>query len=415
MEVVHARCAGLDVHKKSVVACVLWTGESGLVERTVQTFGTMTADLEALADWLAEQLVSAVVMEATGVYWKPVYNVLERRAGVRVVVGNAEHLKAVPGRKTDVKDAEWLATLLRHGLVRPSFIPDREQRELRELTRYRTALIRERANEVNRLQKTLEAANIKLAAVLTDVTGVSGQAILDALVNGEENPATLADLAHWRIQKKREALERSLVGLLTPTLRFVVRRPLRHLRELDGLIAECDQEVEQRMRPFADAITRLDAIPGVGLRTAQVIVAELGVDMTRFPSAQHAAAWAGLCPGNNASGGKRRRAKTRKGSPWLKAALAECAWAASHCRDGYLPAQFRRLAARRGHKRAIVAVGHTILVIAYHLLARGTTYVDDLGPTHFDIRDADRVKRRAIQRLEHLGFTVALTSKEGAA
>ncbi len=350
-------------------------------------------------------------------YWKPVYNVLERRGGCRLVVGNAEHLKAVPGRKTDVKDAQWLAELLRHGLVRASFIPDREQRELRELTRYRTALIRERAGEVNRLQKTLEGANIKLAAALTDVTGVSGQAILDALVNGEEDPRALADLAHWRVQKKRDALERSLVGVLTPTLRFVVQRQLRHLRELDALIAECDAEVERRMRPFADELARLDEIPGVGPRTAQAIVAELGVDMARFPTARHAAAWAGMCPGNNASGGKRRRARTRRGSPWLRAALAEAAWAAGRCRDGYLPAQFRRLAARRGRKRAIVAVGHTILVIAYQLLARGSTY-DDLGAQHFDTRDADRVKRRAVQRLEHLehlGFDVALSPKQTAA
>lgn len=414
MEVVHARCAGLDVHKKSVVACVLAgaPGEAAVPE--VRTFGTMTDDLEALAAWLAERAVTAVVMEATGVYWKPVYNVLERRGPFRLVVGNAEHLKAVPGRKTDVKDAQWLAELLRHGLVRASFIPDREQRELRELTRYRTALIRERASEVNRLQKTLEGANIKLAAVLTDVTGASGQAILDALVTGEEDPRALADLAHWRVRKKRDALERALAGLLTPTLRFVVQRQLRHLRELDALIAECDAEVRQRMRPFADEVARLDEIPGVGPRTAQAIVAELGVDMTRFPTARHAAAWAGMCPGNNASGGKRRRARTRKGSPWLRAALAEAAWAAGRCKDGYLPAQFRRLAARRGRKRAIVAVGHTILVIAYQLLARGSSY-DDLGARHFDTRDADRVKRRAVQRLEHLGFDVALTPKETAA
>jgi transposase len=415
MEVVHARCGGLDVHKQSVVACVLKSGEGGLVERAVRTFGTMTDDLERLADWLGEQAVSAVVMEATGVYWKPVYNVLERRGDLTVVVGNAAHLKAVPGRKTDLKDAEWLATLLRHGLVRPSFIPSREQRELRELTRYRTALIRERASEGNRLQKTLEGANIKLAAVLTDLTGVSGQAILDALLTGEEDPATLADLAHWRVQKKRDALERSLVGLLTPTLRFIVRHQLRHLRELDGLIDACDREVRERLRPFADEVARLDEIPGVGLRTAQIIVAELGVDMTRFPTAQHAAAWAGLCPGNNASGGKRRRATSRKGSPWLKGACTEAAWAATHCKDGYLPAQFRRLAARRGSKRAIVAVGHTILVIAYHLLARGTRYTDDLGAAHFDARDAERVKRRAVQRLQHLGFDVALTPKENVA
>ena len=317
MEVVYERCAGLDVHKKSVVACVLAGPAGAEAVATVRTFGTMTADLEALAAWLAEQAVGAVVMEATGVYWKPVYNVLERRGGFRLVVGNAEHLQAVPGRKTDVKDAQWLAQLLRHGLVRPSYIPTREQRELRELTRYRTALIRERADEVNRLQKTLEGANIKLAAVLTDITGVSGQAILDALVNGEEDPTVLAHLAHWRVRKKRDALERALVGHLTPTLRFIVRRQLRHLRELDALIAECDTEVQQRTGPFADEVARLDAIPGVGTRTAQVIVAELGVDMGRFPTHRHAAAWAGLCPGNNASGGKRRRARTRRGSPWL--------------------------------------------------------------------------------------------------
>lgn len=408
MEVVHARCAGLDVHKKSVVASVLLSEADGTVTRETRTFGTMTVELEALADWLAAQTVSAVVMEATGVYWKPVYNVLERREALKVLVGNAQHLKGVPGRKTDVKDAEWLAQLLRHGLVRESFIPDRDQRELRELTRYRTALIHERANEVNRLQKTLEGANIKLAAVLTDVTGVSGQKILDALVHGEEDPAKLADLAHGRVQKKREALERALVGQLTPVLRFVVQRQLRHIHELDDLIAECDTEVAQQMLPVADELARLDEIPGVGVRTTQVILAELGVDMTRFPTAQHAASWAGMCPGNNASGGKRRQARTRKGSPWLRAALCESAWAAGRCRDGYLPTQFRRLAARRGRKRAVVAVGHTILMIAYHLLAKGTSYTD-LGADHLDTRDAERVKRRSVQRLRNLGFDVTLT------
>lgn len=414
MEVLVPRCAGLDVHKKSVVACALVGEADAVVVPEVRTFGTMTVDLERLAGWLAERGVTDVVMEATGVYWKPIYNVLEQHGGFRLVVGNAEHLKAVPGRKTDVKDAVWLARLLRHGLVRPSFIPDREQRELRELTRYRTALIRERASEINRLQKTLEAANIKLAAVISDVTGVSGQAILDALVNGEDDPAKLVDLAHARVRQKREALEQALVGQLSPTLRFVVKHQLRHLHELDDLIAACDAEVELRMRPFEEAMTRLDEIPGVGTRTAQVIIAELGVDMTRFPSDRHAAAWAGMCPGNNASGGKRRRAKTRKGSPWLRGALAEAAWAAGRCKGGYLPEHFRRLAARRGRKRAIVAVGHSILVIAYHLLARGTSY-HDLGPEHFDRRDADRVKRRSVQRLESLGYKVSLERQEDAA
>jgi transposase len=414
MEVLVPRCAGLDVHKKTVVACALVGEADAVVEPEVATFGTMTADLERLAGWLAARGVTDVVMEATGVYWKPVYNVLEQHGGFRLVVGNAEHLKAVPGRKTDVKDAVWLARLLRHGLVRPSFIPDREQRELRELTRYRTALIRERAGEVNRLQKTLEAANIKLAAVISDVTGVSGQAILDALVNGEEDPATLVDLAHARVRQKRAALEQALVGQLSPTLTFVVKHQLRHLHELDDLIAACDAEVGQRMHPFDAAIERLDEIPGVGTRTAQVIVAELGIDMGRFPSHRHAAAWAGMCPGNNASGGKRRRAKTRKGSPWLRGALAEAAWAAGRCRTGYLPEQFRRLAARRGRKRAIVAVGHSILVIAYHLLERATSYAD-LGPEHFDRRDADRVKKRSVKRLEALGYKVSLEPKEDAA
>jgi transposase len=414
MEVMVARGAGLDVAKKSVVVCVR-AGEPGtVVVPEIKTFGTMTVDLERLAAWLAERGVTDVLMEATGSYWKPIDNVLERHGGFRLVVGKAEHLKAVPGRKTDVKDAVWLAQLLRHGLVRPSCIPDQAQRELRELTRYRTALIRERASEVNRLQKTLEAATIKLAAVISDVTGVSGQAILDALVNGEEDPSTLADLAHWRVQQKREAREQSLVGQLSPLLTFVVKQQLRHIRELDDLIATCDTEVEQRMAPFAEPVRRLDEIPGVGPRTAQVIVAELGVDMTRFPSSRHAAAWAGMCPGNNASGGKRRRAKARKGSPWLSGALAEAAWAAGRCKGGSLPEHFRRLTARRGKKRAIVAVGHSMLVIAYHLLARGSSY-QDLGPEHFDRRDADNVKRRSVKRLESLGYTVSLERQEDAA
>jgi len=379
MEVMVARGAGLDVAKKSVVVCVL-AGEPGtVVVPEIKTFGTMTADLERLAGWLAERGGTDVLMEATRSSWKPSSNVLEWHGGFRLVVGNAEHLKAVPGRKTDGKDAVWLAQLLRHGPVRPSFIPDQEQREPRELTRYRTALIRERAREVNRLQKTLEAANIKLAAVISDVTGVSGQAILDALVNGEEDPSALADLAHWRVQQKREALEPSLVGQLSPLLTFVVKQQLRHIRELDDLIATCDAEVEDRMRPFAEAIARRDEIPGMGTRTAQVIVAELGVDMTRFPSSRHAAAWA-----------------------------------AGRCKGSYLPEHFRRLAARRGKKRAIVAVGHSILVIAYHRLDRGTSY-QDLGPEHFDRRDADRVTRRSVKRLESLGYKVTIERQEDAA
>jgi transposase len=413
MEVQHPRCAGLDVHKQTVVACALRSGCGGKVEREVTTFGTMTADLEALAGWLAERGVSHVAMEATGAYWQPVYNVLEAAGGFELWVVNAEHLRAVPGRKTDVKDAEWLATLLRHGLVRPSFIPDRGQRELRELTRYRTALIRERASEINRLQKTLEAANIKLAAVLTDVTGVSGQRILDALVAGRTDPEQLADLAHWRVQKKRADLERAVVGQLDGALRFVVQQQLKHLRSLDAQIAECDAEVAERMRPFAAELGRLRTIPGVGPRIAEVILAEIGPDVRRFPTHRHLAAWAGMCPGNKASGGKRSPARARKGSPWLRAALAEAAWAARHCKQGYLPAQFRRLVTRRGTKRAIVAVGHSIVVIVYHLLARRTTF-EDLGGLYFDQRDREAVRRRAVKRLHDLGFDVALTVRATA-
>ena len=423
LEVVHERCAGLDVHKKTVVACVVCprgrpgsAGSGGQGRRpgepvrVSQTFSTMTAGLAALGAWLANQGVTHVALEATGVYWKPVWNVLEAQGRFALVLVNAEHFRQVPGRKTDVKDAEWLAMLLRHGLVRGSFVPDQAQRDLRELTRYRTALIRERAAEVNRLQKTLEGANLKLAAVLTDLTGTSGQAILDALLAGETDPEALAALAHWRVLKhKREALTQAVVGRLEPgsTLHFVVTQQLAHLQALDAQLDACDAKVAEVMRPCATALAALDRIPGVGARTAQILLAEMGTDMTRFPSHRHLAAWAGMAPGNRESGGKRYPARARKGSPWLRGALAECAWAASKSKEGYLAAQFRRLAARRGKKRAIVAVGHSILVIAYHVLKDGTAY-EDLGSTYFDQRDRDAVTRRLVKRLEALGHTVRL-------
>ena len=407
MEVVAERCAGLDVHKQTVVACVLRSAAGGAIVAQTRTFGTMTAALQELAVWLREQGVAQVAMEATGVYWKPVYNVLEAQGGFTLSVVNAQHIKQVPGRKTDVKDAEWLASLLRHGLVRASFIPDRAQRELRELTRARTALIRERARTVTRLQKTLEGANLKLASVLTDIMGVSGQRILTALVRGVSDPEQLADLAHRRLQPKRAALEQALAGQLTAPLRFLVGQHLQHWQALDQQVAAFDAEVARLTAPAAAALARLQTIPGVGPRTAEVIVAEVGSDLSRFASHRQLAAWAGMAPGNRQSGGKALTARTRHGSPWLKAALTEAAWAASHCRSGYLPAQFRRLAARRGRKRAIVAVGHSILVIAYHLLTRGTTYAD-LGSTYFDERDHRAVERRSVARLEALGYRVHL-------
>jgi transposase len=410
MDVVHERCAGLDVHKKTVVACVLRSVQPGMVDKEVRTFGTMLTDLETLSDWLVECGCTHVAMEATGVFWKPIYNVLEQRSELELLVVNAHHLKTVPGRKTDVKDAEWIATLLRHGLVRASLIPDRHQRELRELTRYRTALVRQRADEVNRLQKTLEGANIKLAGVLTDVTGVSGQRILEALIGeGDNDPQQLAELAHARVLKhKRAALEQAVAGRLTDVLRFVVQQQLQHLHDLEEQIAACDAKIEEQLRPFASELERLDSITGVGQRTAQVILVEVGLVIERFPSARHVAAWAGMAPGNRQSGGKRQHARTRKGSPWLRGALTEAAWAASKSKhDGYLPALFRRLSTRRGKKRALVAVGHSILVTAYYLLTRGGRY-EDLGERYFDERDRQNVLRRSLRRIEGLGYTVHL-------
>jgi len=412
MEVVHPCCAGLDVHKKSVVACILESAAEGSLTKQVRTFGTMLADLEELSRWLSQAGCDAVAMEATGVYWKPVVNVLESQC--EVLVANAEHMRAVPGRKTDVNDAEWIATLLRHGLLRPSFIPDREQREWRELTRYRTALLQDRARVVNRLQKTLEGANIKLAAVLTDITGVSGQRILSALLRGEDDPQALAALAHGRLSSKREALQQAVRGQLSSRLRFVVSQQLQQIQQLDEQIAACDEEVDQQLHPFASELERLDAIPGVGQRTAQTLVAEIGVDLTRFPSSRHLAAWAGMCPGNNASGGKQRPARTRRGNPWLKRALTEAAWAAGRTRNSFLGEQYRRFSARKGRKRAVVVVGHSILVIAYYLLTRDTDYVD-LGVNYLDERHREGARRAAVRRLQALGYAVHLSPASEAA
>ena len=379
MDVVHARCCGIDVHKRTVVARLLVANSGGALSKEVRTFGTMTQDLLCLADWLTAAGCTHVAMESTGVYWKPVYNLLE--GSLEVVVVNARHIKAVPGRKTDVKDCEWIADLLRHGLLQPSFIPERPQRELRELTRYRTSLIQERTAEVNRLQKVLEGANIKLAAVATDIIGTSGRAILAALVGGAGEATTLAQLARGRLREKIPQLEQALAGQFGVHQRFMVAQQLAHIDFLDEVIERVSAEVAERVRPFEEAVALLDTIPGVGRRTAEVLVAEIGADMTRFPSARHLASWAGLCPGNDESAGKRRQGATRKGSPWLRAALVEAARAAgepSPNQVDVLDAQFRRLLPRKGKKRAAVAVGHSILVIAYHLLSKREPY-HDLG------------------------------------
>ena len=336
---------------------------------------------------------------------RPYWNLLEDRFELLLV--NARHIKAVPGHKTDVRDAEWIAELLRHGLLKPSFVPDRAQRELRELTRYRTALVGERAAEAARLQKVLEGANLKLGDVASNVLGVSARAMLERLVADDADPAALAELARGRLRAKIPQLQRALAGRLRAHQRFLLAQQLVHLDFLDEAIGQASAEIAARLRPLEAAIVHLDSIPGVGRRTAEILLAEIGTDMGRFPSAAHLASWAGMCPGNDESAGKRRSGKTRPGSPWLRQALVEAAQAAGRTRDTYLAAQYRRLATRRGKKKAVVAVGHTILVVAYHLLARDRDY-QELGAGWFDQHDRAAVKRRLVRRLEALGWDVQL-------
>jgi transposase len=399
MRVVYDRCCGVDVHKKTVVACVV-TQEG----QEVRTFGTMTDELLALVDWLRLQQVGAVAMESTGVYWKPLYNLLEPE-GFELLVVNASHMKAVPGRKTDVKDAEWIADLLRHGLLRSSFIPDRPQRELAELVRYRRSLIEERAREANRIQKVLEGANIKLASVISNVLGISGRAMLEAMVAGTEDPVDLAAKATTSIRATPEQLEAALRGVVGQHQRLLLKTQLCHIDFLEEQIAQLDHEIEERLRPFEQHVEHLDSIPGVGIRTAQEIVAAIGTDMSRFPSHRHLASWAKLCPGMKESAGKRTSARIGKGNAHLRVALVEAAQAASRTKNTYLAALYHRIAARRGRQRAVIAVAHTILVIAYHLLKDGTVYTD-LGKDYFDQRDKDAIIKRQVKRLETLGCTV---------
>jgi transposase len=405
MDVLFERCCGLDIHKRTVVACLVVPGPGGQPTKEVRSFGTMTDELLQLADWLLGAGCTHVAMESTGVYWKPVWNLLEVQFELLLV--NARHVKAVPGRKTDAKDCEWLADLLRHGLLRGSFVPDRGHRELRELTRYRTSLVQERSAEINRLQKTLEGANVKLGDVATDIMGLSSRQMLVALAGGQTDAGAMAQLAQGRLRDKLPALERALAGQVGPHQRFLLARQLAHIDFLDASVAEISAEIAERLRPFEPALERLETIPGVGRRTAEVLVAEIGIDMRRFPTSAHLASWAGMCPGNDESAGKRRSGKTRKGSPWLRSALIEAARAAGRTKRTYLAAQYHRLAARRGTKRAAVAVGHTILLIVYRLLSEGDIY-RDLGERYFDERDRHTVERRLVARLEGLGYTVSL-------
>lgn len=405
MEVVYSRCAGLDVHKKTVVACVLVSEAGTKVKKEIRTFGTMTADLLTLLDWLQAYSVTHVAMESTGEYWRPIYNILE--GNVEAWLINAQHIKAVSGRKTDVKDAEWIADLLRHGLVRPSFIPPVAVRDLRDLTRHRSNFVRERATLVNRVQKTLESANIKLASVATDVMGVSGRAILAAVLSGQSDGVTLAEMAKGRLRTKREELARALTGRVKAHHRFVLTELLCQIEALEETIEHFDREIETYCVPFQEAIPLLDTIPGVAQTTAELIVSEIGTDMSRFPSADHLAAWAGLAPGQNESAGKRRSSKTRKGNHLLRTGLVQAAHAVSHTKNNYLVAQYHRLAARRGQKKALVAVAHSILVIAYHILKDKKAY-QDLGANYFDQQDPEKTAQRLAKRIEKLGYQVTI-------
>ena len=408
MEVVYERCAGLDVHKKSITACRITPAAGRGWQKAKRRFGTMTDELLQLADWLRAGQVKAVAMESTGVYWKPVFNILESE--FEVILVNARHIKYVPGRKSDVSDAQWIGELLQHGLLKASYIPEQPQRDLRDLIRYRTALIQERTREINRVQKVLEDANVKLASVATNVMGVSGREMLAAIIAGKEDPQALAELAKGRLRAKIPELERALPGRVRDSHRLLLQLHLEHIDDLSSKITRLSEEIEQQMRPFDEdeQLQRLDDIPGVGREVAQVILAELGNDMRRFPSSAHAASWAGLAPGKNESAGKNRSGKITAGNRHLKSALVQAAHAVSRTKDNYLAAQFRRLAARRGKKRAAIAVAHSILVIAYHMLRDGTEYCD-LGGDYFEKRNKDQLQRHLVKRLEGLGLQVSLT------
>jgi transposase len=402
MDVVFSHCCGLDVHKKNVVACVL-TPEG----KEIRTFATLTDDLLQLIDWLKSKNCTVVAMESTASFWKPIFNLLELE-DIQPLVVNAQHIRNVPGRKTDVKDAEWIASLLRHGLLKGSYIPARGHRELRELIRYRRSLIEERAREANRIQKVLEGANIKLSSVIRDVLGKSGRAMLGAMIAGEEDPVILSEFAQKRMKSKKAELQRALHGLMGPHQKQMLQTQLRHIDFLESEILALNAEVKARMSPFEGDLERLDTIPGVGRSTAEQIVAEAGVNVQeQLGSAARLCAWAGLAPGQNESAGKRKNAKTRKGNSKLRSALIEAARAASRTQDTYLSNMYRRLAARRGANRAAVAVAHRILLIAYHLLAGRQEY-KELGSSYYEERQREHSIRRSVKRLEALGCKVTL-------
>lgn len=400
MEQVYRRCAGLDVHKESVWACARVDGKE-----FIEKFGTTSRELLRLGDWLASHGVTIVAMESTGVFWKPVWNLLEDRFELMLV--NARHVKQVPGRKTDVSDCAWIAQLLEHGLLKRSFVPERPQRELRDLTRQRTQLLGDRARVVNRVHKTLEDANVKLASVATDVMGRSGRAILEALIDGKLSPEQMAELVHKRMEAKKPLLREALVGRVTDHHRFMLRSLLDQTDALDRLIESFDARIEEVMSPLMrEQVKRLDAIPGFDVRTGQNVIAEIGTDMSRFPDGHHLASWAGICPGNDRSANKRRSGRTRQANRWLKAALTQAAWGASRTRRSYYSAQHRRLTTRRGVKRATIAVAHSLLVTTHCLLSDPKPYAD-LGAAYFEQQQRPQQQaERMIRKLQRLGYKV---------
>ena len=411
MKTVWERCVGLDIGKTFLVACLLTPDQGGKPD--IRTFGTTTAELVRLRDWMVEERVQAAAMESTGSFWKPIWNVLEEVQGLTLTLNHPQHMKAVPGRKSDVKDAEWLADLLKHGLLRSSYVPSREQRELRELERYRRKIIGERASEVNRIQKVLEGANIKLGSVLSDVTGASGTRVLEQLSKGVDDPAVLASLMHSRVKASREELEQALTGYMMGHQRFLLGQQLDHLHYLDKEIERLDAEIARRLEPAKKVLERLQTIPGVAKRTAQVIVTEVGTDVSHFPSAAHLVAWGGLAPGQNESAGKRKPVRVRPGNATLRAAMVEVAQAAAHTRDTHLRARYVHLAVHLKGKKAVVALARHILEIIFHILRDATVY-EDHGSDYYLRRNRTSIERRAIQQLQSLGYKVILEQPPAA-
>jgi transposase len=410
MQVMYERCCGLDVHQKTVVGCRLLTQQKGTIEKEIRTFATTTRGLRELDHWLAEGQVKQVALESTGIYWRPIFNLLEGR--YEIVLVNAQHMHAIPGHKTDVKDSEWIADLLRHGLLKASFIPPKPIREVRELVRTHTHLMQERNRHINRIHKILETANIKLGSVVSDIVGKSARQMLEALIAGESDPLQLAQLARGRMRPKIALLQQALQGHLEPHHRFLLSQTLAHLDVLQQRVEQLEQEVEKRLSPFEKSLALLMSIPGIARRSATIILSEIGTDMAAFPSAAHLASWVGICPGSHLSAGKRRNGKPTKGNNYLRSVLTQIAWVLTRMSNNYLSAQFHHLRPRLGEKKAVVAVAHSVLVIVSHVLAKGEPY-QDLGPDYFRRQDKEQQARRFVRQSRSAGLSCRAGSTRG--